>query len=123
MTSDRQIIERRRQQRFQAPKGLFGVVGGRHFKLGTIIDINTFGLTFRYVDREKLSSGTYLMDLYMSEVYFHLSHVSVQTVSDIEVIHGRPYWPITLRRCGMEFGGLMAYEKARLEEFIEKRHG
>jgi hypothetical protein len=116
-------VERRRQHRFPAPEGLFGVMGASHLILGTIVDINIIGFTFRYIGNEKLPTGTHKMDIYMSQVYFHLSRVAVETVSDIEVIDGRPYWPITIRRCGMKFGGLTAYEKARLEGFIEKCHG
>jgi hypothetical protein len=123
MTGSKQIAERRRQHRFRAPEGLFGILGARHLTLGRIVDINTIGLTFRYIGRKKLSTGMHTMDIYMSQVYFHLSRISVVTISDVEVIHGRPYWPITIRRCGMEFGGLTAQEKARLQGFIEKRHG
>jgi hypothetical protein len=95
------------------------VLGARDLKLGTIIDINTIGLTLRYVDREKLSSGMYKMDIYMIGADFHLGQIPVETISDLELVHGRPYWPITIRRCGVEFEGLTPDQKSELESFIQ----
>jgi hypothetical protein len=119
MTSSKQTVERRRDERFPAPQGLFAVLGARHFKLGTIIDINTIGLALRYVDREKLLSGMYWMDIYMSGSHFHLGQVPVETISDLELVHGRPYWPIAIRRCGVQFGQLTPTQKSKLQSFIQ----
>jgi hypothetical protein len=96
------------------------VIGARDIKLGTIIDINPIGLTLRYVDREKLSRGMYRMDIYMIGADFHLSQISIETISDLELVHGRPYWPIAIRRCGVQFEGLSLDQKSELESFIHK---
>jgi hypothetical protein len=120
MDSSKQTVERRRIERFPAPQGLFAVLGARHLKLGTILDINTIGLTWRYVDKEKLLSGMYWMDIYMSGSHFHLGQVPVETISDLELVHGRPYWPITIRRCGVQFGELTPIQKSELQSFVQR---
>jgi hypothetical protein len=120
MNSSEQIVERRRHKRFPAPKGLFAVIGAHDLKLGTIIDINPIGLTLRYVDRAKLSRGMYWMDIYMIGADFHLSQIPVETISDLELVHGRPYWPITIRRCGIQFEELTPDQKSELASFIQK---
>jgi hypothetical protein len=119
MTSSKQTVERRRDERFPAPQGLFAALTGRHLKLGTIIDINTIGLALRYVDREKLLGGTYWMDIYMSGSHFHLGQIPVETISDLELVHGRPYWPIAIRRCGVQFEKLTPTQKSKLQSLIQ----
>jgi hypothetical protein len=120
MNNSRQIVERRQHKRFHAPKGLFAVLRPGYTKMGSVVDMSISGLAFRYVDREEPPKGTH-MDIFMIGDVFHLGKVSVKTVSDVEVVHGRPYCSFTIRRCGVMFGELTDDQKAQLEQFIQDR--
>jgi hypothetical protein len=120
MTNSKRTVERRQLKRFQAPKGLFAALRPGYTKMGSVVDMSMSGLAFRYVDREEPPKGTH-MDIFMIGDVFHLGKVSVKTVSDIEVVHGRPYCSFTIRRCGVMFGELTDVQKAQLEQFIQDR--
>jgi hypothetical protein len=120
MTRGKQIVERRKKKRFQAPKGLFAVLRPGYTKMGSVVDVSTGGLAFRYVDREKTPNGTYI-DIFMIGEFFHLSKVPVKTITDFEVVNGRPYCSFTIRRCGVQFGELTDHQKAQVEQFIQER--
>ncbi len=119
MTSNGQMVERRKHKRFRVPKGIFTFLKPGYSKIGSVIDISSGGLAFRYIDGEEPSSGTN-MDIFMFGDFFHMDNVPVRTISDIELVHGRPYVAVTVRRCGVQFGELTDRQKMQLEQCIEK---
>ena len=118
MTNSREIVERRKHKRFRTPKGLFAVLKPGYSKVGSVVDMSTKGLAFRYVDREELPNGTD-MDIFMIGNGFRLGKVPVKTIADVEVVQGTPYYSITIRRCGVQFEELPPEQKCELESFIQ----
>jgi hypothetical protein len=118
MTSKEKTIERRKHKRFQAPKGLFAMLKPGHTKVGSVVDVSTRGLAFRYVDREEIPNGTDI-DIFMIGNDFRLGKVPVKTILDVEVVQGTHYYPITIRRCAVQFGELTPVQKSELESFIQ----
>jgi hypothetical protein len=109
-------VERRKHKRFQAPKGLFAGFRPGYTKMGSVVDMSSNGLAFRYVDGEDHPSGTY-MDIFMIGDVFHLGEVSVKVISDIEVVGGKS----SIRRCGVQFGELTDIQMFQLQKFIQDR--
>ena len=118
MTKSGQMVERRKHKRFKAPKGLFAVLKPGYTKVGSVLDISTRGLAFRYVDREEPPNGTDI-DIFMIGHGFCLGRAPVKSVSDVEVVRGMPDHSITIRRCGVEFGELTPDQKSELQSFVQ----
>jgi hypothetical protein len=112
------MAERRKHKRFQAPKGLFAVIGPGFTKVGEVTDISMGGLAFRYLDRETPLNGAYI-DIFMIEEVFHFGKVSVKTISDVPVVGGTPSSLVTIRRCGVQFEDLTDRQVFQLENFIK----
>jgi hypothetical protein len=112
------MVERRKRKRFKAPKGLFAVLKPGYTKVGSVVDMSTRGLAFRYVDREEPPNGTDI-DIFMIGHGFCLGRAPVKTISDVEVVRGTPDYSVTIRRCGVQFGELTPDQKSELESFVQ----
>jgi c-di-GMP-binding flagellar brake protein YcgR len=118
MRSNNKLVEHRKHQRFQAPKGVFVGVGPDFVKVGPLRDLSLDGLAFRYVGDEIVLNGSYV-DMFMTEGDFYLGKLLIEIVSDIEVVKKTPSDSKTLRRCCVKFKKLTPEQKAKLQEFID----
>ena len=117
MSAGKREVERRRDGRFQVPKGVFVEVRRpHHSKLGEIIDISMGGLAFHYVGSQE-ANESYLA-IFLTETNFHLDEVPIRTVLDLETADRLPSTSITVRRCGVQFVNLTDEQRSQIQFFI-----
>ena len=120
MTGGKQEVERRRDGRFQVPKGVFVEVRRpHHSKLGEIINISMGGVAFRYLATKEPSNGSYKLSIFFDESGFRLNDIFLETVTDFKT-HKIPYTSIAMRRSSVQFRRLTHHQISELEHFIAK---
>lgn len=118
MTNRKDIVERRKNNRFQVKIGAFVALRPHHTKLGQISDIGMGGLSFHYMANEELSNREFdLLDIVVTGSDFSLEKVPFETVSDFK-INKVPFSSITIKRCSVKFGDLTENQRSQLEYFI-----
>jgi c-di-GMP-binding flagellar brake protein YcgR len=118
MTSSKQIVERRKQKRFQVPPGTFVALFPDYIRAGPVLDLSMGGLAFTYMSEEKPPNGLFELEIILPEQAFHLQGVPFSTISDF-VREDVPSGYVTVRRCGVQFGELTDRQKHQLEYFIQ----
>lgn len=115
MTSEKQIVERRKHKRFRVQDETLAVVG---HKIGRIIDMSMGGLAFSYIAGREEGDESYQLSILLSEDSFNLTKVPFKTVWDVEALDV-PYSSLAMRRCGVEFGDLTERQISQIEYFVE----
>lgn len=117
--SNKEIVERRKNERFRAKNGAFVALRPHYTKLGQISDIGINGLSFHYMAREERpNESSDILDIVVTKGDFYLGKVPFETVSDFEITKV-PISSITIKRCSVRFGELSKDQKSRLEDFIQ----
>ena len=112
--------EKRKDMRLKAREGAFAVPEFDAGVPGQIIDISMGGLAFRYMANGKRTSGSFLLDILISNDIFYLKKVPVITVSDFyEIDEEMLFSVILMRRCGVRFGDLTQSKVSQLKYFIQ----
>lgn len=115
------MVERRKRKRFQVPTGAYVALRPDYIKVGQIIDMSMDGLAFDYVgDGKKSSTASRELDILMLDGAFHLYKIPCRIISDFRAYQSPSGPSISMRRCGVHFGELTAYQSGRLDYFIEK---
>ena len=87
--------------------------------MGQIIDINNNGLAFDYIERRGEAMQVFKLDILYAQDTFYLGKLLFKPVYDYAIDSEVPVNSFTIRRCGVQFGELTAYQKSRLEFFIQ----
>lgn len=119
MTNRKELVERRRQERFQVPKGAFVGLGPHYNNVGQIIDLSMGGLAFHYAGSKEPPKGLWKLDIFLNDGNFYLGKVPFRIVSDFEIAGKEPSDPTTTRRSSVQFGDLTGYQKYLLGYFIQ----
>ena len=114
----RELSDRRRSKRYQAKEGRFAVLVTRKDKLGQIKDISMRGLSFRYVNDNRITNGHGELKIIIAGFGLFLDKVSVETITDFEVINGFSVSPLKMRQTGIKFKSLSPDQKFQLGRFI-----
>ena len=109
--------ERRKNQRFQVPKGAFVGLGPYFEKVGPIMDVSKRGLGFRYIGSAE-SNGSYL-DMFLTDKDFFLREVRFKPIWDSKIVNEKPSASVTMRRQGVQFKKLTHYQRSQLEYFLQ----
>jgi hypothetical protein len=96
----------------------FAVIKSKPVKMGQIIDINTKGLAFDYIERQGEAMQVFKLDILLAQDAFYLGKLLFKPVFDHVTDSDLPVNSFTIRRCGVQFGELTAYQKSRLEYFV-----
>jgi len=113
-----QGAERRKHKRFRVQNGSFAALCPQFSILGQIIDISTGGLSFRYVASAERSKESSHLSILLTDGSFRSDNISFQAVWDTPMPREFSFGAITLRQCGVKFGGLTHGEKLDLQYFI-----
>jgi hypothetical protein len=119
MTSTKTQIERRKHKRFQVQNGAFVVLTPSDTKVGRIMDISMSGLAFHYIGTEKTSNESTEISIFSADCGFYLYRIPCETVVNLKAYASHSA-PISIRRCGIQFGDLTPDRVFRLEHFIHK---
>lgn len=118
MNGSRQIVERRKHNRFQPQINTPIILRSHATKAATIVDVSMGGLGFRCIGEEKLMCQSMRISILPGETSFYLYNMPCKLVwsrkGDKE-----DYRSITTKRCGVKFEELTPQEGSQLEHFIQ----
>lgn len=123
MTMTKKIVERRKHKRLQVEDGAFVLLSRDSAILGHIVEISMAGLTFLYITSGKPPNGSSELEVLLPEQLeddrsFYFDKVPFKTISDFAIPNELSLGSITIRRCGVQFGGLTPSQISQLEYFI-----
>ena len=113
-------VDGRIHKRFQVKEGTNAILHNDDRRIGPIIDISRSGLSFRYFDDVKGSSGSAQLEIAYAEKGFYLRLIPVSTVYDKLEQRYVPISTLTNRRCGVKFEELNDYQVFLVKYFIRK---
>jgi hypothetical protein len=100
MTDKKELVERRKYERFQVNSNTYVALAPPYGKVGPVIDISLGGLSFRYVDGKETTNESYI-HIFLTEANFYLEKVPVKTILDFEIPDKSASSVINMRRCGL----------------------
>jgi hypothetical protein len=115
--------DRRKHKRFQVKNGAFAVLSAISWphstqKVGRITDISMGGLAFGYIASEEPSNISVELSIFLADKRFDLRNIPFETIWDVETKEDS-FSSITVKRTGVQFGGLTSKEISQLEYFIQ----
>ena len=118
MTNTKAQVERRKHKRSEVQDDTFVLLRSDDTKLGTLINITMNGLTFHYIGREEALSELAQLGILFPDNHFYLFKVPCKIISDLKLYKNHPS-PISMRRCGVQFGELTQSQASQLQYFIQ----
>ena len=118
MSMRRNVVERRKHNRFRVKDGASVVLRAHFLELGEIIDVSRGGLAFRYVPSQQPSSGSPQLVILLGDGSFYLADIPFIIISDFE-INQNPFSSLKISRCGVQFGELTHSQVSEIEYFIQ----
>ena len=110
--------DRRRNVRYSAMDSAIVALKPHAEILGQMIDISLNGLSFRYIDTDKVKSPSSQLIILMPKQRFFLDRIPFRSVSDFELKSEFSFSTIPVRRRCVDFGKLDSHQQARLDDFI-----
>ena len=120
MTDGKQLVERRKHERFKAGDGALAVLRRswpHPTTLGQIIDISMGGLAFRCIADEERSDRSSELSIMLADSSFYLHKLPIKPVSDFETAK-MPSGSMTPRRFRVQFKELTDKQGSQLKYFI-----
>ncbi len=114
----RELIERRKNNRFKAVSGAVAIPGKDYEKQGQIIDISRGGLAFCYDESEDLTKEFAEFAISLAVEDFYLDKIPCKVTSYRVASDIIPFNPEYMKRVGVRLGGLTQKQTDQLEYFI-----
>ena len=118
MTNTKAQVERRKHKRSKVQDDTFVLLKSDDTRLGSLIDITMNGLGFHYIGREEALSELAQLGILLPDNHFYLFKVPCKIISDLKLYKNHPS-PISMRRCGVQFGELTQSQASQLQYFIQ----
>ena len=122
-TATKEVIDRRKNQRFRAKAGAFAAVRPYLIDqnpIGPIADVSDGGLSFSYHANGEISHESSELDLCSKNDGIYVGRIPVKTISDLEINEQDALGPTGERRRGVQFGPLSEEQLYQLRYFIQK---
>ena len=119
MTNTKAQVERREHRRSKVQDGIFVLLASDDTRLCSLIDITMNGLGFHYIGREgALSELAAQLGILLPDDHFYSFKVPCKIISDVKLYKNHTS-PISMRRCGVQFGELTQSRMSQLQYFIQ----
>jgi hypothetical protein len=119
MTSRKEPVERRQQERFQVHGDAIVMLKPAEAGSGQLIDISMGGLTFeQYVSSQGPPIEATQLHILLTGTGFSLRDLPCQSIWDL-TIYERPHASVYKKRYGVQFGALTKGQIRLLEYFIQ----
>ncbi len=120
MTVSKITFDRREYKRLKAHEGTYAVLKphANSSKLGNIIDISKGGLSFHFIDTNKVFSHFSELDIYISGSGLMVSQLPFEITSEITLSKDIPFYSVITRRFGVKFGAISEKAKSQLDHFL-----
>lgn len=86
--------------------------------MGEIVEISRSGLTFRYIDTDRILEKNCEMDILFIDENFHLSRLPFKTVGDRSIAGDAPFDVIRMKDLTVKFETLTRRQKQKLEHLL-----
>ena len=111
--------EHRNQKQFQAKDGAYAVLSYKPFEMGKIMNINSDGLTVRYLSNGQPLKETSELDILIADSNYYIEKIRVNTISDFELIDKNDLGLKKIRQRYFKFGKLKSSQLFYLDYFLE----
>lgn len=113
-------FDRREYKRLKVCEGTYAVLKphANSSKLGNIVDISKGGLSFNFIDSQKLFSDFSELDIYVSGSGLMVSHLPVEITSEITLNKDIPFYSVITRRFGVKFSAISDKTRSQLDHFL-----
>jgi hypothetical protein len=115
-------MERRKAARHSCAEGAFALIKGADdsCNVGRIIDISLSGMGFSTITDMNTVIEPVELTIFLSiKPFIHVTRVPCEAVHDHEV-PGFSMGDLSVRHCGVKFGGLKREQISRLETFLDE---
>ncbi len=120
MTISKITFDRRVSKRLKTHEGTYAVLKphASSSKLGNIIDISQGGLSFHFIDTNKVFSDFSELDIYISGNGLMVSQLPFEITSEMTLNKDIPFYSVITRRFGVKFGALSEKTSSQLDHFL-----
>ena len=118
MIDKKDIIERRKQDRFKVGDGAFAAIKSDDYVVGPIQNISRGGMAFSYIGKEGQLHESLEVDIFFCGKGFYLQNVKSKTISDFNVDKKASINSLTIRQCRMQFYELTNTQISNIDNFI-----
>ena len=115
--NSKNITDRRKHQRFKARESSFAALHPS-LAVGDITNISKGGLAVHYALYDRDSEAPSEVTIFSTADRFHLKELPCTTVSDSQIEESPPSSSMSMRRCGLQFGGLTEEQQSQLDYFL-----
>ncbi len=121
MNRRKKLVNRRKNHRFNVKNNIFAVLKPQYTQMGKLIDINTTGLAFQYIDCiEDIHTYTKPSELaiFLNKGNVYLDFIPVKTTYAYEIENDLFYNSTKIMRVSVQFSELVFDQLIQLEYFI-----
>jgi hypothetical protein len=118
MANTKATVELRKRGRFRIQNDTFVVLRSNGTKVGSLKEMTMDGLSFHYIGREEPLAESAELSIFSPNNDFYLFTVPCKITSDLKLYKKHPS-PITMRRCGVQFGKLTDLQASEIEYFLQ----
>lgn len=122
MASRRNLVERRKYNRFSAKDSVAAALRSHlSKKVGLVMNVSRGGLAFRYIDSAEKVSEPLELDIMLGDISISLKDVPVEFVTDGVMQDEYSFSLIPLRKCSVRFADMNEDTATRLD-FLLQHH-
>lgn len=120
MTISKIKFDRREYKRLKVHEGTYAVLKphANSSKLGNIVDISKGGLSFNFIDSQRIFSNFNELDIYISGNGLIVSHLPFEITSEITLNKDIPFYSVVTRRFGVKFSAISEKTRSQLDHFL-----
>ena len=111
--------ERREHKRFKPYDAAYVFFDFYGEAIGQITDISEGGIGFLYAGYKDWSDGLDTVDITIADYIFSIKDIPVKAVWESNIPNDDSSISVGTKRCGIQFGYLIADQKSQLTNFIE----
>lgn len=113
------MVERRKHNRYKVDGRAFAIHWSSPTTIGQIIDISQGGISFSYIDENRVLEDAKELGILYTEGNFFLEKITFERISDI-AMDGHPKSTVKMRRLSGKFLSLGETQQEKLNKFINE---
>jgi hypothetical protein len=95
------------------------IIKSKPTHMGEIVEISRGGLSFQYIDTDRILSQPCELDILFIDEDFHLSGLPFQAVEDRSIKSDAPFDVLRMKRLTVKFCGLTSKQKLKLDHLLK----
>ncbi len=116
---DTDFIDRRKHKRYATMRNSFVILDSDFTKRYHIVDVSEGGLSFKYPMKNDPVKGFHNISIVTPDGSLIMDKITYKPIWDMEIQESSATHEGPIRRCGIQFDALTAYQMERLDYFIK----